>query len=348
MSRITLQIDNFQTIKQAKINLEGLVVIGGKNSSGKSSVGKILMALIKTDNKSAKNPKMNPNKIFEDYSIQLFGSYLYENAKISICKDNIPMIEAKLKEGKFDFCSKYIGNNHLKRDFLDCALIQTPFVWDLQDFFFDLIKAQQDRDSYYFEEKISYPYALYDLFLKLTTPRSKPKPSPKILKISEKISKIIGGIFIKSSEGKYSFFKQQKDIPLLSTASGIKAFGIIYNLIKHFHITPYGYFIFDEPENHLHSIWQVKFAQIIVELVKEGVNIMINTHSPYLLESLQKLKEKEKLDKINFYLADEHLISQIDEDNDKTLERIFSMLNKSFEEIDKIDIQRIQSHAERI
>ncbi|XUP89179.1 AAA family ATPase [Campylobacter coli] len=47
-----LYLENIGIIKEANINLEGLSVIAGENDTGKSTVGKILMALIKTHNMS--------------------------------------------------------------------------------------------------------------------------------------------------------------------------------------------------------------------------------------------------------------------------------------------------------
>ena len=44
--------------------------------------------------------------------------------------------------------------------------------------------------------------------------------------------------------------------------------------------------IIEEPEAHLHPANQVLFSRILVELVHKGLNIVITTHSPFILESL--------------------------------------------------------------
>jgi predicted ATPase len=60
--------------------------------------------------------------------------------------------------------------------------------------------------------------------------------------------------------------------------------------------------ILDEPEVNLHPKWQIEYANIIVELVKAGANIIVTTHSPYILEALKTFSDKFDL-KSNFYLA---------------------------------------------
>lgn len=45
-----LYLKNIGIIKEANINLNSLCIVAGENDSGKSTIGKILMALIKTHN----------------------------------------------------------------------------------------------------------------------------------------------------------------------------------------------------------------------------------------------------------------------------------------------------------
>ena len=84
--------------------------------------------------------------------------------------------------------------------------------------------------------------------------------------------------------------------------------------------------ILDEPEVHLHPKWQLEMAKIIVELVKNGVKIVVNSHSPYMIEALIKYARDEEdiTDKSNFYLATK-------EEDYATFENVNNDLNKIFE-----------------
>ena len=62
--------------------------------------------------------------------------------------------------------------------------------------------------------------------------------------------------------------------------------------------------IFDEPEVHLHPEWQLVFAKICIDLVKnKEARVLLNTHSPYLVEAFEVYSAKEKLN-AKFYLTE--------------------------------------------
>ena len=74
-------------------------------------------------------------------------------------------------------------------------------------------------------------------------------------------------------------------------------------------------------------------ARIIVKLVSSGVKIVVNSHSPYMIEALHRYTDNKKLrDKSNFYLAKDGAIK--DENN---ISEIFELLSQPFDEFDKMD-----------
>lgn len=124
------------------------------------------------------------------------------------------------------------------------------------------------------------------------------------------IGKIIGGeIFYHESLNDFRFQKktpnsEMQDIDILNSASGIKSFGILQMLIKTGKIGKNTLLIIDEPEVHLHPDWQVKYAKVLVGLVKKGVKVLIASHSPYMIEALNKFSKKEGIsDDTKFYLS---------------------------------------------
>lgn len=123
-------------------------------------------------------------------------------------------------------------------------------------------------------------------------------------------------------------------------ASGVKHLGIISILLQAGFFNKKTLLIFDEPENHLHPAWQVKIAEIIVNAVKEGGNILLTSHSPYFIEAL-KIFSAKKLEKerVAFYLSRSEnggraaSIGNVTED----ISPIFSLLSAPFRELERID-----------
>ena len=80
-------------------------------------------------------------------------------------------------------------------------------------------------------------------------------------------------------------------------------------------------------------------AKIIVELVKNGVKIIVNSHSPYMIEALQRYSEKEKVT-ADFYLAEDGYIHKIEDSNSQTLSKIFEKLSEPFDVFEEMESER--------
>ncbi len=88
-----------------------------------------------------------------------------------------------------------------------------------------------------------------------------------------------------------------------------KKFYYFKNTIKKWKINDNGVVILDEPDTFLHPEWQLKFAEVIVLIQKEfGVNILLNTHSPYFLNAIEVYVKKNMglKKKCKFYLTDDN------------------------------------------
>lgn len=272
------------------------------------------------------------NKVFLsefDSSILLNGK---EEGFISLYENTLKLIDIKVtKDNKIHLQDK-IEPIEIK----DATFIESPLVLNNHDL---LIRSQTglnlNRRNI---EKLGVPYTTFhtkDLFDKLK------KLSFNIFFdddfediFRKKIYDIVGGEITYDNEKKDFIYKKDNNvISIKNTASGIKSFGIIQLLILSGVINPNSLLILDEPENHLHPKWQLKFAKILAELAKYNIYILVTSHSPYMIEALKRYSENDELkDKTNFYLAENKVI-----DNKDRLADIFSILSEPFEIFRKMD-----------
>jgi predicted ATPase len=146
------------------------------------------------------------------------------------------------------------------------------------------------------------------------------------------ISKTISGDFeYNKSQRNFIFNKKNGktlEIKSLNTASGIKSFGIIQLLLQAGFIDERTLLIIDEPETHLHPKWQVEYAKLLIELVKNDFNILLTSHSPYMIQALRVLSEKEEVyERTAFYLADKNQKGKVEfEDVSKDIKNLFKKL----------------------
>jgi len=104
-------------------------------------------------------------------------------------------------------------------------------------------------------------------------------------------------------EIKYSF--QKTEIPLHRASSTVSELAPLFLYLKYI-IEPGCILIIEEPEAHLHPENQRILAKFLVRLIRKGVNIVITTHSEYLLEQLSgfillsKVDTKKRVEKYKY------------------------------------------------
>lgn len=108
-------------------------------------------------------------------------------------------------------------------------------------------------------------------------------------RFNEKIHDMIKGSFAYDKQTKAYFYKTKNTkYSLDNVASGIKAFSSLDLLIKYGVIKDDSVIILDEPENNLHPLWQVKYAELLVALIKDtDIRLIINSHSPFFIEAIE-------------------------------------------------------------
>jgi len=120
------------------------------------------------------------------------------------------------------------------------------------------------------------------------------------------------------------------------TANGIKMFGFLQILILNGTLKKGSTLIFDEPEIHLHPSWQLEYAKMICEVATEGIQVLVNSHSPYMIEALALYAKKAHLNS-HFYLANKrHETSDIENVSDN-LERIYEKLAEPIGVLEELD-----------
>jgi len=318
-----LQLKNIGMIKEANVKIDGLTVIAGENDTGKSTVGKALYVVMNTlevENITSKLPF--------DSEIELHKKFLME--KIFKQNDLFDDSAICLFQNNGEICLKkdivHIDNNNIQ--LVNFIFIETPLVWNFKKLFGEILHVESKMKI-----ELDYPHLMKDLNFKLSI-----KSQDNGIDIKDEIIFLINGKFDRDEKAEFFFNKNGKRIELVNTATGIKYFGIFQVLSQNNYLNSNTVLVLDEPEVHLHPKWQLEMAKIIVELVKNGIKILVNSHSPYMLEALQRYSEVEKIeDRTNFYLAEDGIIDKVEESNALTLEKIFGKLSEPFDVFDEMD-----------
>lgn len=106
--------------------------------------------------------------------------------------------------------------------------------------------------------------------------------------------------------GKYCYHENDSDFDFRNISAGLKSFAIIERLLETGVLKRKDVLILDEPEIHLHSEWQIIYAELIAILQKTfDLTILLVTHSFQFLESLDFFMKKHEIsDKGNYYIPE--------------------------------------------
>lgn len=104
--------------------------------------------------------------------------------------------------------------------------------------------------------------------------------------------------------GKYFYHENNVDFDFRNISAGLKSFALIERMLETGALKRKDVLILDEPEIHLHSEWQIIYAELIVILQKKfELTILLVTHSFQFLESLNFFMEKYGIaEKGNYYI----------------------------------------------
>ena len=149
----------------------------------------------------------------------------------------------------------------------------------------------------------------------------------------DRLHDAIGGKIVLSEAGDLEFQENGKSIPLFLTSAGVANMGMLALLIERGALYRGSFLFFDEPESNLHSAWQVQMAAILFELARQGVNVVVSTHSMTILKWLEvQVKEKPEdraLVKLNKFPPD----AEWNDDIDAVMAEVKQSLTKPFSDL---------------
>ena len=305
MSNFKFKINNVGSINHADMDIGRINVIGGKNCTGKSTTSNLLYCFLRAI--SSENDSTIKELLKSEFDITGPQDY----------NDN-----AGIYSSDFSCTFDFKNFEFSKKGDLDIAKV----------FYFDSFSLFDNKSggTYFLEHVKSLEAAL-----EITEDNNNAD-----LEVEKLIKEILGGE-IKKENGEL-FFVRENGIKthMKNTSSGVKQVAIIQTLLNNNELEPNSFLIMDEPEVNLHPEWQIKFAKILVLLVKElDLSIYIASHSPFFIEAIELYSQYyDLIDDSYFYLTQkaegyQYDIVSVDSNN---LEAIYRNLGQPYDILDKI------------
>ncbi|MBF2735168.1 MAG: ATP-binding protein [Betaproteobacteria bacterium AqS2] len=117
--------------------------------------------------------------------------------------------------------------------------------------------------------------------------------------IGAQIAETIGGK-LEYADGVLHFKeKKRRRINAALASAGVRRLGILGLLAERGLLRENATIFIDEPEADLYPAWQVEFSKILTSLALDGINIVLVTNSPYIIQHLKyRARNSEAFDKM--------------------------------------------------
>lgn len=212
------------------------------------------------------------------------------------------------------------------QSFPEVFYLESPLYWKLKN---PLESIKLDSRSLFGHSLNGVPKYFYDLAVALRRTHI----DHPLTGIPNRLHDAIGGKIALSEAGDLDFQKNGKSIPLSLASAGVANMGMLALLIERGALERGSFLFFDEPEANLHPAWQVEMAAILFELARQGVNVVVSTHSMTILKWLEvHVKEKpedRELVRLNKFPPD----AEWNDDMDAVLAEVKQSLTKPFSDL---------------
>ena len=261
------------------------------------------------------------------YSLNVKGNF--QEASLNLKRDDDSPLYfsvegvGELQEAKF-IPSPQIIQNVLS--FPSVFYLESPLYWKLKS---ALESIKLESRSPFGGSLNGVPDYFYDMAVALRRRRIE----HPFTEIHKSLHDAIGGKISLSEAGDLEFQQKGKSIPLSLTSAGVANMGMLALLIERGALE-WGSFLFiDEPESNLHPAWQVEMAEFLFELARQGVNVVVSTHSMTILKWLEvHVKEKpedRELVRLNKFPPD----AEWNDDMDAVMAEVKQSLTKPFSDL---------------
>ena len=360
---IQLEIKNIGPIHEANIDLGKLNIIGGANSTGKSTSSRLLYCFLFSASKEGKNyydgmvgaekskigdsgsSQINQNEKYMEVMLEIFQSEFDYSPVDNEYGIGTASFKGEADENNNDFdWTLYVGHDESGtelRQKLDDPLFLGNVVY---------IDSISPLEVMRLEDNMKMPHHFKALFDKFRYKSERDVDEDLNSRFSSKITDLIHGRFEYmeddldcNGEG-FKFERDNVSFSMKTSSSGLKQIGSIQMLINNNQLARNDFLIIDEPEVNLHPEWQVRLAELLVLLVHDlNVTVYVNSHSPHFIEAIEVLSVKYRLrDETRFYMTsfveefNKYDFVELDYSN---LRELYRNLGNPYNEINKIRLE---------
>lgn len=295
----SLTIKNFTVFSEAEFDFSrGINVIIGANGLGKSHLLKLGYSCAWMSHTFAKNLTIETRgdlqrriaeKLIKTFRPDSLGRLARRGQGRSRAEIQISFYDKGTSKSSFSFATNSKSEVTINDAF---AFLGTPPV-----IFFptkEVLSMFPGFASLYRDYHIEMDETYYDLCLALERPLLRGPRYEKTRALLEPLEKILGGT-VRNENGRFILRlpgEGNMEMPLV--AEGMRKLASVAYLIANGSLIDKSTLYWDEPETNLNPLLIAKLAEILVKIAQQGTQVILATHSLFLMKELDLQLKKER------------------------------------------------------
>lgn len=301
------ELENFTAFDKLGIDFSPRVnLIIGENSTGKTHLLKAAYGICSTGLISEESPELKPAEVNRHLTTKFQSLFLPNRNSPAQMHRNGAKERARLQicfAGDYEISVEFSRKSKLLK-----VRETIPFErYKAQAIFIptkEVISFMKGFSSLYEKYEISFNQTYQDLCFLLDLPAVRSEMLQEKVKWAiDEIEKTCGGRFVFLGGGRVVFETENIEYPANFIAEGFRKIGILSRLLETGAIQPgvSGPLFWDEPESNLNPQIAEILVRILLELSRNGQQVIIATHDYVLLKWFDLLSETGKGDHVRYH-----------------------------------------------
>lgn len=302
-----LELTNFTGFEKLDITFSAKInVIVGENGTGKTHLLKAAYALCAGAPLFKNKPDLNDEELTVALTTKLLRLFMPLDDKLGKLHHQGATEQANLTARFFQGqkCSATLFNNSKalaiqSRSNYEKFQNEAVFIPTKE-----VLSFMKGFNSLYEKYGLSFDQSYQDVCLLLDLPEIRPENLHEKSKWAmEQIEKVCGGRFVFYGGGKVTFKTEHAEYSANAMAEGFRKAGMLARLLETGAIQPgvSGPLFWDEPETNMNPKLMKLLVEILLELSRNGQQIILATHDYVLLKWFDLLMNKGKEDHVRFH-----------------------------------------------
>ena len=301
----SLKLKEFMLFEDLEIDWSSNInIICGENSTGKTSLLKVMYATIKPfSNGQLKN--RTKEQVSEEVLKKIQGVFRPDEMKIGrLVKrkrgSNQAKIQLSLKTNEKNIEELEIEFGSRKEKHLDLKTTLKENTSKFDPVYIppkEMISATEHFQTLYEEYHLDFEEMYYDLAKLLDRPLKRGANTQEQLAVLKSFEEIVNGNIIQKDKKFYLKVKGKGEFEMGLVSEGYRKLATILYLISSGSLNKNSILFWDEPETNMNPKMAKSIVEAIVELAKMGVQIFITTHDYFIQQAFNMIATYPKANK---------------------------------------------------